>query len=260
MVSISSLKNTISLCYLENHYGKYFSDKLDSGNRFKFIIEFIGPPGVGKTTYYKFLLKRLKVKYSYIEARDIKALLYTYVRNNIRFSDIHDRLFKDIMKYMALDIEPLESKLKKTNFELKEIECDALSAQFNGLVINDEGICHHFADLLAKYLHCYKDDNSIMHFFKNRLIIYLHAPKEIILDRIKERNRTQNHIWNHHKGLSDDDIMDLTEADLKVKYEFYKELKELGSNAIVSIDSQYNIFDNLNIIFNFIRSNYQINL
>ena len=178
---------------LQKRFRKCFTEQEQTLEKNNFIIEFMGPPGVGKTTYARTLAKNLSSSSELITNTEIKVLLGTNLRNYMIFNDYHTVLFNDFMSFMALAKDQVRNKVKTVRFGLSELECDAMAAHFNGIVINDEGISHHFTELLIKNISS-EGDNKVNNLFRNRLIVYLDESKEVVLSRVKQRLYKDNNL------------------------------------------------------------------
>ncbi len=251
MLNILDLSNKIELRLLQKRFGSYFDIHKNGPGHDNFIIEFIGPPGIGKTTYAHGLAKSLnKRKLNNISSNKIKKLLKTKLREYISFQDYHIELLNNFLSNMVKSNKQITNKIGKVRFGLSEIECDALSTLYNGIVINDEGISHHFTDILIEKIQSNKNNKIIKNYLDKRLIVFLYESKEMVLSKIKKRILIQNKIWHGHKELSDNEIMEITERDLQVKTQLYRLIMKINRSSMIALNCQNNINDNIGIVQN----------
>lgn len=237
------LFDKIKLRFLAKKYKHYFV--FEESIKENVIIEFIGPPGVGKTTYARLLRKKLESCYHIILGDELRQLLNTRIKRGIHYSEFHDSLLIEVLKYSSLDQSNTEERINRIRFNLSQIEYDALASYFRGLVINDEGISHHCTKLLIELIKM--NNNSIDNFLKNRIIVFINEEPHIILNRIRQRQEKDKTLWYGHKGLNDNQIIHITQNDLRIKYELCELLQNRNGSCII-LKSDHCTDDNIEII------------
>lgn len=184
------------------------------------IIEFIGPPGVGKSTLYSATKDSLSSVWSNLK-------LINKLQNNTpeeQVAKIHWKLYKD--KFNNVDAINTSSLAKLNLMEyfkivlsnnLKLIQFDNKEGFFL-----EEGICNNFS---SELLQLNKDE-----FFKalgNRFIVCIlpHDPK-IVVQQIKKRTSEGGHTVYHHIGLDDVALEELTRNEVTNFNTFLNQLKK----------------------------------
>lgn len=218
-----------------------------------FIVEFIGPPGVGKTTYCDHLVKLLTKDYLVATGKQMKALLSTSYGSHTNYKQFHIAFFSDMLRHLSEFIEQLAQSITKTQFGLIELETDALSNSFRGIVINDEGLGHHFTNVFLDPSSSLKRSDIVDSYLDNRLIVFLNCSPETVLFRVKERFRKFSHIWAGHQGLTDTEVNKQTIKDIDVKKAFCNLIKDHNKSAVIVIDAENPISHNINVLVDTIR-------
>ncbi|GEM_PF-5853020 len=173
-----------------------------------FVIEFIGPTGVGKTTLFERIKNHTSAQWYY---RENLSSLKLKEWEGILSGSLHWKiLFDRLLRLNGLNLDGFY-KTKRMRY-LAQVMLYDLHLH-NGVsdkgFLLDEGICHNF----TKELNALPEDEfkTIM---AGRALIYL-VPKNpsTVLKRIRKRAQNSGKTLGHHKGLSDD--------ELRLKAEFH---------------------------------------
>ena len=246
-IVLDDIIDKIKLHVIKNRLAKSLNLYNTGKHNSSFIIEFLGPPGVGKTTYSNILVKNLARKKQLISANSIRSLLNAEFVKYLIFQDFHVEIYNSFLNYLAMEDDQLIKRIRKLKFGLKELECDALSNCFNGYVINDEGISHHFAYLILNKM-LYDHLNVIDEYLHNRLIILLDAPKEMILSNIRKNLKNKKQIWEGYRGLSDDEITNNVEDVLQTEMKLCDFYSKVRNTAVLKLNLKNDINGNINSI------------
>lgn len=253
MINFSCIKNKLSTFFLLRKYSTRFEHSPASISRNNLIIDFIGPPGVGKTAYTNYLINKFDTATKFITSNNLKKLMSTNLSAQIVYKPFHSTLLNDFFFYIEQSNETAKGKIDKTLLALSEIKCDCLSASFNGIVVNDEGLSHHFTELIYNNISKNSDSIFLEEYLKNRMVVFLDVSPKVLIKRVKNRIEYNNHIWEGHKGLTSKEIIDLTEKDLKIKRNLSREILKSHNSSILIIDSEKEITENIERIINHIN-------
>ena len=175
-----------------------FLDRIASNHKSKgLIIEFVGPPGVGKTTLFN------KVFENHWDNWFSKNNMIYLVNKSEKFpfnflEDKEERMYNELLiaKYDEVnEINlPLQKKTLLYDFYVQELQYDAFARYSDipkGLIL-EEGIIHNFGtNIVDFYANSYrrKIGEEFFHYiFFNRSIICLEASVEYIVNNLKKRS------------------------------------------------------------------------
>lgn len=170
-------------------------------NNKPYHIQFIGPPGVGKTTIYNTLIKTLKNKYptreSYIKQTPYNITDRTF-DNEKTYQDLAALKLKS---YQESSYSPID-KIKYTNWGRVMLTHNYIISKTNKnkIIISDENMLLSFSGELTEYL--LKNETNACDFLKNHAAIFCYAPPEKIAKQIKQREIKTGRIAPYHKGLT----------------------------------------------------------
>lgn len=197
-------------------------------------VEFVGVPGVGKTTLYKNVFKEIQRKW-----QDIHEL-----KNTLKH--IEDQDAESLLCYQELAQHKMQS-IKTRNFsgidQMKLVKyfhsvliADSLVYLFNNdyNVMSEEGLIHNFGDSLLALSKSNKEEFENL--MKHRAVVYCHAPAEIVAKRILEREKKTGRLLPQHKVSSFDELVNLQNESLKLKQQLIDFLSK-HDIPILSIDT-----------------------
>jgi hypothetical protein len=215
-----------------------FLNRIDSNHRSKgLIVEFIGPSGVGKTTFFNQVFRYhwndwfSKSDLVYL-VNSSKEIPFTLINNKAEI--IYSEILK--AKYNILNNcnISLEKKTKLHDFFVKELEYDAFIRFFNlpkGL-FSEDGLTHNFQTEIIDIhsdLELYNTrEDWFRYLFFNRSIIYLEASPDFIVNNLKKRSvENPNSVNDWYSFYGPDKIIRQVEKEL------------LNNEKIFSIGDRY---------------------
>ncbi len=172
-----------------------------------YIVDLVGPPGIGKTTLIKALIER-----SLIQAE------------NDSF-DKKERVCKSRARLLSLaalnqgDIATLQRKAVKLIYDLN------ISQSRKGYVV-DEGLSHHFANELCSMFLESPDDFKLL--MQRRAVINLTASPETICSRIRIRGNKTGRLLPCHQDKSDEELVIFNTEALRGREYLATCMKEAG--------------------------------
>lgn len=214
------------------------------------IVEFVGPPGVGKSTLCREYIKgrNLSSTNQIIKSKEINEYLNS---NQIHLSDFRKEILIEYINQYINYNSISEKRLNRLNlyFNHLKIDCLILDLLPNRICFLDQHLLQLFSGL-PEWLPA---DNITNDFLKNRIFINCLAEKEVIFERIKSRN----------KILKSGDFYNLNDKEIKQKIkkisrehqDKIKHLKNKGA-SIVNINTNEKFSKNIKIIDDFINLNF----
>lgn len=222
---------------------KLFSYSLDS----KFILEFIGPSGVGKSTLFKEYFSNVdfnfytqndiyKVK-SKLDEQKILSIIY----HELLLNKHNNLLKKDYNAYTISELLNYFSKIVSEDILIQNSYKDC------GFIL-EEGITHNFTTELLQL-----SNEHLSLLLKNRIIIYLKPENpNLIVQRIKKRANECGHIVIHHKNKTDEELLNIAKQSIENFDKFIDRLKGLHIPYIQIIAEEN---DGSNKLKNFFNAN-----
>lgn len=207
------------------------------------IIEFLGAPGVGKTTFCNYYFKnhQLKTDKEILSRKHLNRLN----SEQLELSGVHDKILDLKINHDAQmrDITAI-SKLKSImNFKVF-VEHDFMIHNYlsDKLVILDE------ERLLIYYLN---EDNSLndqerQEYFENRIFVYCDNTPQNIVRNIKTRAKTGK-LLERHKNLNDAQLIEQTEQRKKIVEQRITDLKSKGARFVI-LDMEQAMDENAGVL------------
>ena len=216
----------------------------------RLYVEFIGPPGVGKTTTFDTVVKNNRSLLKYVDFRRTVNLQPTEV--NTEFDDTYQALashkLDQISKadYSALD------KLKVLAYFHRVVEGDRVVMLHNRgyTVISDEGLLHNFGKALEQEILHGRIPSS---FLARRVVINCHAPAERIAEQILKRHRETGNLLPQHKNKTVQQLA-LDQEEICQHYWKFRDLLLRSGMPVLDIDTSANTDLNVKDILEFISN------
>lgn len=249
------------------------------------IIEFLGAPGVGKTTLYKELIRKRQKPYKFLTPKEVKfEIVRKYLTNNKKipysflkkiilhnkvFYKFHFYLIEKILNNPELKPELLINKREENIIkELIEINTESNFSveikllRFSWLldILKEIKLFEKFnsnynvifdegiSQKISSISYYNKErikDLSFINLINKSIIIYLELDKNIIFKRLINRRKEKNTFL--HKKLDDKKIKDDIIKRIEFNKFFIQNIKKEGIK-IIKIDSSMDILKQIKII------------
>lgn len=225
--------------------------KVDKVKGKPIYVEFVGIPGVGKSTLYDNVFKQVKSKW-----RNIHEFQKIFIQH------IDGKAAESVSCYQDLAIHKMQSvassnfsgidQMKILRFFHSVIIDDSLVRLFNNdyNVISDEGLIHNFGDGLLAL--CENNKEEFRNLMKNRAVVYCNAPAEIVANRILERKKKTGKLLPQHKVDSFEELLLKQEKNLD-NYRKIIDLSVKHSLPILSIDTTQAMTKNVDQVVHFLN-------
>jgi len=195
-----------------------------------FLVEFIGPAGIGKTTLYNKVHAIANFLHHSNEVINNNVYSLNTPQHSLLLQNKLQFLFKTA--YNTYTVAELINYF--TSVILKDITLQFKPTQQG--VILEEGICHNFSRELQEL--SINDLNKILH---NRVLIYLRPTQPYtVVERIRKRQKQGGHTVSHHQGKTDDELLKITENAI-VNYDSLVQLvKQFNLPTLIISDNDNN--------------------
>lgn len=174
------------------------------------VIEFTGPPGVGKS----FLIRELAKQGSHKKLR----------RN---FSSIELNSFRKHLLQEKINHMPhLEDK------ELQRLRRDQWFCQDAGneALLLDENLTQHQSREIVSALQ--NEVDGYEEFLAKRLVVILEDDPEAIMEKVRHRHENANHIWDGHRNKSKQEIIDISQRIMESRQRMHEIICLKGGHSL----------------------------
>jgi len=192
-------------------------------------IEFIGPPGVGKTTIYEELIRRRKKKDVWLPVSFLSKQIKSIKLKESEVPEYHMALLEMKLNNVQGKKYSVFTKLSFLSYFFDVIKKDLiLSKDFNDLTtVSDEGIVHNFS---KEILELSKQNSRLaLCVLKNTAIIYCYASAKTITNNVLKRHRETGRLLAQHRDKEKKDLMAVNKTAIENKE---KTLQFLQTNNI----------------------------
>jgi len=213
-------------------------------------VEFIGPPGVGKSTIYNELTGA---------AGDLMKLSVLKRELNLppqRLGNEHDELYGTLAGQMLhaiamKDYAPMD-KMRVLGYFHRVIEDDKLAVLHNPgrIVVSDEGLFHNFRSSIE---HEMSKGPMSRDFCSMRAIVSIRSHPRTIAERILKRRLETGDMLPQHKG-KDLDRLAMDQEEVCGQYMRFRDTLEQAGIPVLDIDGSADLRENVNAIRGFITS------
>ncbi len=235
------LKRILKLLFShKNTEKKFFDNSLDS----KFIIEFIGPSGIGKSTLFKEYFS--KADFNFYTQYDIFKIKYKLGEQNILssiykellFNKHHNLLERAYNAYVSTELLNYFTKIVSEDIIIQNSHKDF------GFIL-EEGIVHNFS---MELLQLTNEHLSLL--LKNRIIVYMRPENpNLIVQRIKKRANDGGHTVIHHNNKTYEELLNIAIQSIVIFDKLIDKLKELNIPYLQIIAEENNGCDKLESFF-----------
>ena len=190
--------------------------KVDKVKGKPIYVEFVGVPGVGKTTLYENVFKEVKREW-----RDIHEFQRIFIKHTDGKAAESLSCYQELAKHKmqlagSCDYNGID-QMKLVKFFHSVLIEDSLVYLFNNdyNVMSDEGLIHNFGEGILALSKSNKEEfESLM---KQRAVIYCQTSAEIVAKRILEREEKTGRLLPQHKVDSFDELVNLQKKILEQK-------------------------------------------
>lgn len=220
------------------------------------IIEFIGPSGVGKTTFLDNFKKTIGTNWLSID--DIRKI--TCLKKN----NSHSEVIKKILIEKKKNIEKLNRTEYQKKFiydyfeEIIRLDFYVSCSKENIQLINDDGIFHNFSNEILCISK--KNKSAIENLLLKRKIIYFKSSPENILNNLKKRhyrNPGASNDWYGYANKNSKSIQVMIEKFFDESEKIYRIVKSMGA-TVMTINLDEDQMDNLEKAKEFIERDQSI--
>lgn len=213
-------------------------------------VEFVGIPGVGKTTLYENVFKKVKRNW-----RDIHELQRIFMEHTNGIATESQLCYQMLAQSKMQSLETRNfsgiDQMKLVKYFHSVLIADSLVHLFNNKynIMSDEGLIHNFGEgLLALSI---SNSDELKNLLKRRAVIYCHTSAEIIAKRIIERGEKTGRLLPQHKVNSFDELVSLQKKSLDQKNQLLGFLSEKDI-PFLSIDTSNPMTENVDQVKHFL--------
>jgi len=219
-------------------------------------VEFIGPPGVGKSTIFKETLRLRENDGEWITSKELLKSLDNYSNYNYEIKE-YDVLLGNYFKQILSKNLPIRNKIKLLKYFLKITTEDELVNKFAGkqIVVFSEGLFHNGNNCIMDIEKTNPD--IFRQIIQKKAIVNCINQPDIILEYIKKRNEKEK-LRMVHRDLTDSELFVKTKSSIKRKKELMQLLIKYNVPCL-EINTADNITENAHKVRNFINSLNQNN-
>ena len=212
-------------------------------------VEFVGPPGVGKSTLFQTLLSRKRKWLGIGEYRNAIHVAPQYLGTGL--DEIYQALAIHKMDIVAnSDFIPTD-KLRILGYFYSVLQNDKALALHNPgyTVVLDEGLLHNFSSSVQQLIY---RNTQLDDFFAKRKVVQCSAAPETIAQQILRRQQETGNILPQHKGRTLNQLtMDQREVAIKMD-EFCQDLQRVGI-PLLKVNTEEEMGHNADLVKDFIE-------
>lgn len=213
-------------------------------------VEFVGVPGVGKTTLYENIFKKVKRNW-----RDIHELQRIFMEHTNGIAAESQLCYQVLAQSKMQSLESCNfngiDQMKLVKYFHSVLIADSLVHLFNNKynIMSDEGLIHNFGEGLLALSRSNIDEFKSLS--KRRAVIYCHTSAETIAKRIIEREKKTGRLLPQHKLDSFEELVSLQKKCLKQKNQLIGFLSKYDI-PFLSIDTSNPMTENVEQVVKFI--------
>ncbi len=214
-------------------------------------VEFVGVPGVGKTTLYDNVFKEVKNKW-----RNIHELHRIFIEHSNGIATELQLCYQVLAQSKMQSLNSREyngiDQMKLVKYFHSVLIADSLVHLFNNdyNIISEEDIIHNFGEgILALSKNNTEDFEELM---KNRAVIYCQTSPETVAKRILEREQKTGRLLPQHKVDSFDKLVSLQKKSLEQKHELIYFLSKYNI-PYLTVDTSHPMSENVDQVIHFLN-------
>lgn len=199
------------------------------------VIEFTGPPGVGKTTIMNAFIKKISKKGLTVESKYLNNIVKSDSKIKYNGHVLIFDLFKESLD-INISSRKLEGQLNRLQLDLQMMD-----ENLSKTLVADEWLFKAFGKELKQL-----NNNNLNKFkdvLRNRTIVYVKAPPEKIYSHIQTRNKT----WGGHKHKTKQEIILQTQKSLQ-SHQDLVELAETHGAKVITLDAMNSVAFNADLL------------
>lgn len=219
------------------------------------IIEFVGVPGVGKSTIYRKLLQRNRHLLS--QKRHVLMFEDKVSATSLDSQKIYQELAENKMNTVfASELLSLD-KMRILKYFQSVLLNDYICKQYNtqSTIISEEGLLHNFGTNIRSICNSHEIKSNPL--FAHRAIIHCYSTAEQVANQIRKRYKETGKLVPQHKVEDFNELIKLQERALINQKENILFFENAGI-PVLHINTYDVIYDNVEMINHFIK-NLQLN-
>lgn len=217
-----------------------------------FIVEFLGPSGVGKTTLHDALVHQRDVGDGWVTVEEYLSHHDEVGRDGVSLDVTHRMLLEWKLRSVSEAEIPVQDKYQVLDFFHRNLLVDLRinAPDVKACVVWHDGLLHNFSDELRELLQHYPADFGAL--VRNRAVVHCHSTPEQVAAHIMQRQR-DGHIRPQHKGLGETALVAYSAEGLATNAGFVRRLSE-HSLACLEVDTADDISENVQRVREFVIS------
>lgn len=203
----------------------------ENGNGAKgWLVEFVGPSGVGKSTLFDIMLAGRKPEDGWLTPAE-SLRVFKPQAFPVQLDDTYERLLWLKLREVSQSNHAPSVKYELLAFFNGNLRLDASLSrlELKAPVVHHDGLLHNFSPCFALLR---KDDPiGFSRLIKNRAIVHCFAPAQLIADRILKRN-DEGYARPQHRNLSEQELIEQSTVVLQRESGLVALLKEEGAPCL----------------------------
>lgn len=210
-------------------FEKYVLKRL-TNKKTSLSVELVGPPGVGKSTIFQLLMNSKNKHDKWMSRTHFLKLIDRVESLSLEYKILLKLKDTIIHQKEHVATVPQVNKQKLMNWNRIVDDASVKNSHLKAFLISDESFLHHYGPSLEIMYQTHPD--QVKELVKNRAIIFCTDTPTNIVNKISNRKK-YGKTWLEHKGLSQDELIKLTETIIKKQLSWVSLLKTIGVPVLV---------------------------
>lgn len=215
-------------------------------------VEFVGVPGVGKTTLFKHVLDKLEDNWLKLEQFRKRFPPLVDYKTTDSLSFYQEVAAHSMQTVLSSEYNALDKMRFITHFHSVILKDSLVSLHNEYKFISDEGLFHNCSESVLAVAERNKD--AFKELIKNRVLIYCYASAETVANRVVEREKRTGDLLPQYKHASYEDLLKAVNKDLEKAQKLINTLAGY-TIPILSVNTENAIADNVREVKEFVEGN-----